>query len=170
MAGGRMAVYTGLLQHLELTDDELAHIMGHEAAHAIANHTAEQMSRALATNVGLATVGAVTNAGNLGLQGAALAAQLALQLPNSRTAESEADQIGTEIAIRAGYDPDAVLSLWRKMGSVGGGERPPEFLSTHPSPENRQARLASLLDELRPLNPRGEKAPVYPVDVISDAR
>jgi Zn-dependent protease with chaperone function len=79
MAGGRMAVYTGLLQQLNLTDDELAHIMGHEVAHALANHTAEQMSRALATNIGLAVVDATVDPSQLGLSGAALAAQLALQ-------------------------------------------------------------------------------------------
>lgn len=168
MAGGRMAVYTGLLEQLELTDDELAHIMGHEAAHALANHTAEQMSRAMVSQVALA--GAQLAGVDAGaLQGAALAAQLAVQLPNSRVAETEADQIGAELAIRAGYDPDAAVSLWRKMGQLG-GQRPPVFLSTHPSPENRLERLAVLGDELRPLNPTGRKVPVYPVRIIADVQ
>lgn len=170
MAGGRMAVYTGLLEQLKLTDDELAHIMGHEVSHAIANHTAEQMSRAMAADLALQVGGAVVGANQQQLSGAALAAQLALDLPNSRTAESEADQIGTELAIRAGYDPDAVLSLWQKMGSIGGGQRPPEFLSTHPAPQSRQAALAELIEGMRGLNPRGMRAPVHSIDVITAVR
>lgn len=170
MAGGRMAVYTGLLEQLKLTDDELAHIMGHEAAHAIANHTAEQMSRAMATDLVLQVGGVVVGANQQQLSTAAMAAQVGLSLPNSRTAESEADQIGAELAVRAGYDPDAVLTLWQKMGSIGGGERPPEFLSTHPAPESRQAALAELIEGMRELNPQGAKAPTHPIDVITAAR
>lgn len=170
MAGGRMAVYTGLLEQLKLTDDELAHIMGHEVSHAIANHTAEQMSRAMATDLVLQVGGAVVGANQQQLSSAAMAAQVALSLPNSRTAESEADQIGTELAVRAGYDPDAVLTLWQKMGSLGGGQQPPEFLSTHPAPQSRQAALAELIEGMRGLNPRGTKAPVHPIDIIAAAR
>ena len=103
MAGGRMAVYTGLLEKLELTDAEFAHIMGHEIAHALANHTAERMSRAMATNLGIAVVGATSRSPEIATSGAALAAKLALQLPNSRTAESEADEIGmADVALEEG--------------------------------------------------------------------
>ena len=167
MAGGRMAVYTGLLEKLELTDAEFAHIMGHEIAHALANHTAERMSRAMATNLGIAVVGATSRSSEIAISGAALAAKLALQLPNSRTAESEADEIGIELATRAGYAPEAAVTLWEKMSGLG-GPRPAEFLSTHPSPENRQAALAKLADKVRRLNPDARLSAVHPVDIIQD--
>ncbi len=167
MAGGRMAVYTGLFEKLKLTDAEFAQIMGHEISHALANHTAERMSRALATQMGVVTVGAMSDNPNLAMGGMALAAQLALELPNSRTAESEADRIGLELATKAGFDPDAAVSLWEKMGSVDGGKRPPEFLSTHPAPGNRQAALAAMTQEMRGLNPQGKKAPVHPVTIVT---
>lgn len=167
MAGGRMAVYTGLFEKLQLTDAEFAQIMGHEIAHALANHTAERMSRAMATTLGIVAVGSMSDNPNLTMGGAALAAKLALELPNSRTAESEADQIGLELATRAGFDPDAAVSLWEKMGNVGGGSRPPEFLSTHPAPTNRQAHLQQMIPQMRQLNPRGQLAPVHPVDIVS---
>jgi len=165
MAGGRMAVYTGLFEQLELTDPEFAHIMAHEISHALANHTAERMSRAMATTLGVVAIGAASDRPSATMGGAALAARLALELPNSRTAESEADQIGMELAVRAGYDPDAAVSLWQKMGEQGGGS-PPEFLSTHPAPANRRDTLASMIPTMRKLNPTGEKAPVHPVTIV----
>lgn len=167
MAGGRMAVYTGLFEKLKLTDAEFAQIMGHEIAHALANHTAERMSRAMATTLGVVAVGSASDNPNLAMGGAALAAKLALELPNSRTAESEADEIGLQLATLAGFDPDAAVSLWEKMGSVGGDQRPPEFLSTHPAPENRQERLLNMIPQARQLNPRGQPTPVHPVDIVS---
>ncbi len=165
MAGGRMAVYTGLFEQLKLTDDEFAQIMGHEISHALANHTAERMSRAMATSMGIAAIGIFTDTDAATLGGAAVAAQLALTLPNSRTAESEADHIGMELATMAGYDPDAAVSLWQKMGSLS-GERPSEFLSTHPSPENRQAALSEMISEMRQLNPTGKKAAIHEVEIV----
>lgn len=167
MAGGRMAVYTGLFEQLKLTDAEFAQIMGHEISHALANHTAERMSRAMATTLGVVAVGAMSENPNMAMSAAGMAAMLALQLPNSRTAELEADQLGLEIATRAGYDPDAAVSLWAKMGSVDGGKRPPEFLSTHPAPQNRQAALSAMALEVRKLNPQGRLAPVHPVQVLT---
>jgi len=166
MAGGRMAVYTGLFEKLHLTDSEFAQIMGHEISHALANHTAERMSRAMATSVGVVAIGALSDKPVLAMGGAAAAAKLALDLPNSRTAESEADQIGMDLAVQAGYDPDAAISLWEKMGAQGESSRPPEFLSTHPSPGNRQARLAAMISAARQLNPTGELAPVHPVEIM----
>ena len=159
MAGGRMAVYTGLLNKVDPTDDELAQVMGHEISHALANHTAERMSVAMATQLGVAAAGlfAKDNAG-LVMSGAALAAQYAVQLPNSRAAESEADQIGIELAAKAGYDPKAAISLWQKMGQVG-GESPPQFLSTHPSPENRQQKLAELAPKMQPFYDQAKATP-----------
>jgi predicted Zn-dependent protease len=149
MAGGRMAVYTGLLQQLMPTDDELAQVMGHEISHALANHTAETMSIAMATQAGVAGAGVLSDdtAGAV-MSVAALAAQYAVQLPNSRTAESEADEIGIELAAKAGYNPSAAVSLWEKMGAVSGGGAP-QFMSTHPAPANRQARLAELAPQMR---------------------
>ncbi|MEH6589826.1 MAG: M48 family metallopeptidase [Halioglobus sp.] len=164
MAGGRMAVYTGLFSQLKLTDDEFAQIMGHEISHALANHTAERMSRAMATTLGVIAIGAASEHKGLALGGAAAAAKVALELPNSRTAESEADRIGIELATRAGYDPDAAVTLWQKMGSMSSSSSP-EFLSTHPAPGNREAALAALIPEMRPLNPTGKLAAVHPIQI-----
>jgi predicted Zn-dependent protease len=165
MAGGRMAVYTGLFEQLGLNDDEFAQIMGHEISHALAHHTAERMSRALAINIGVIAAGAASDRPGVTMTGAAMAAKLALQLPNSRTAEAEADRIGIELATRAGYAPDAAVSLWQKMGSLS-EERPPEFLSTHPAPENRQRKLAELGNSMQELNPEGRMAAVHPVTIV----
>ena len=165
MAGGRMAVYTGLFEKLNLTDDEFAQIMGHEISHALANHTAERMSRAMATTVGVVAVGVMSDNKIAAMGGAAMAAKLALELPNSRTAESEADEMGLRIATLAGYDPDSAVTLWQRMGAQGGGKAPPEFLSTHPAPGNREATLAGLIPQVRGLNPQGKKALVHPVTI-----
>lgn len=165
MAGGRMAAYTGLFEKLQLTDDEFAQIMGHEISHAVANHTAERMSRAIAINAGVIAAGVASDNSGITMAGAALAAKLALELPNSRVAESEADTIGIELASRAGYDPEAAISLWEKMGSLS-GDRPPKFLSTHPAPENRQSSLADLVPEMRKLLPPDGYAAVTPVTIV----
>jgi len=164
MAGGRMAVYTGLFEKLKLTDDEFAQIMGHEISHALANHTAERMSRAMATSIGVVAVGVMSDHKVAAMGGAAMAAKLALELPNSRTAEAEADEMGLRIATLAGYDPDAAVTLWQKMGADG-GSRPPEFLSTHPAPGNREAALAGMIPQARALNPSGKKAPVHKITI-----
>ena len=165
MAGGRMAVYTGLFEQLKLTDDEFAQIMGHEIAHALANHTAEQMSRAVAMQIGLSAVNVASDGNSAANQGAQLAAVLALQLPNSRTAESEADTIGLELATLAGCDPQAAVTLWRKMGDLS-DKRPPEFLSTHPDPSTRLSALRDHANEVAGLNPKQIKAPIYPVNIV----
>jgi predicted Zn-dependent protease len=161
MAGGRMAVYSGLFERLKLTDDEFAQIMGHEISHALANHTAERMSVALATQLGIAAIGTATDASDKALSGGAVAALVAIQLPNSRTAEAEADRIGIELAARAGYEPQAAVSLWKKMAAAS-GNGPPQFLSTHPEPGNRQAALAALVPEMRKIK-RATLGPVTPV-------
>ncbi len=166
MAGGRMAIYSGIVTQLNLTDAEIAQIMGHEISHALANHTAEKMSRAVLVNTGLSLASTVTDENGYVLTGAALAAQLGLQLPNSREAETEADRIGIELAARAGYDPSAAVSLWEKMAKAGGGV--PEFLSTHPSPENRMERLQSLRREMLALNPSLKKSAVHDVNIVTD--
>ena len=165
MAGGRMALYTGLIDQLELTDDELAQIMGHEISHALANHTAERMSRAMATTIGVIAVGVAADNSATAMAGTALLANLALELPNSRVAETEADTIGMELATRAGYDPEAAVTLWQKMGSLS-EERPPEFLSTHPEPENRQAELQRQIPTMLALNPNRVKAPITEIEIV----
>jgi hypothetical protein len=139
MAGGRMAVYTGLFDQLELTDDEFAQIMGHEISHALANHTAERMSRAMATAAGVAVIGAASDNSGAAIAGAAVLANVALTLPNSRDAENEADVMGMVLATKAGYDPEAAVTLWQKMGDLS-DERPAEFLSTHPRPRKSAGR------------------------------
>jgi predicted Zn-dependent protease len=166
MAGGRMAIYSGIVTQLNLTDEEIAQIMGHEISHALANHTAEKMSRAILINTGLSAASTVTDGNGYLLSGTAVAAQLALQLPNSRAAETEADRIGVELAARAGYNPDAAITLWGKMARAGGGQ--PQFLSTHPSADNRMATLQSLSNEMRALNPTLQKSGVYPIRMVTN--
>jgi len=162
MAGGRMALYTGLITKVDPTDDELAQVMGHEIAHALANHTAERMSTVMAANAGILAAGLMSDNPGQAMAMAAAAATVAIKLPNSRTAENEADQIGIELAARAGYDPRAAVTLWQKMGKVGGGA-PPEFLSTHPSDETRQSRLNALAPRMMPYYQAGGTRPTYPV-------
>ena len=165
MAGGRMAVYTGLFDQLELTDDEFAQIMGHEISHALGNHTAERMSRAMVTAAGVAVVGAASDNSSAAMAGAALIANVALTLPNSRDAENEADIMGMVLATKAGYDPEAAVTLWQKMGDLS-DDRPAEFLSTHPAPENRQAALNAMIPHMLKINPSRDKAPIHPVTIV----
>ena len=165
MAGGRMAVYTGLFNKLELTDDEFAQIMGHEISHALANHTAERMSRAIATSTGMAVIGAASDNSSVAMASASMLANVALTLPNSRDAENEADVMGMVLATKAGYDPEAAVTLWQKMGDLNDG-RPAEFLSTHPAPENRQAALNVMIPRMLQINPDRTKAPIHPVTIV----
>jgi len=160
MAGGKMAIYSGMWEQLHATDDELAEVMGHEISHALADHTRERMSIARTTDIGVQILAAATGVGNLGgslMQNAAL---VAVTLPNSRQSESEADQIGIELAARAGFDPAAAVSLWDKMGKLGGGT--PEFLSTHPSPEHRKERLQELGAKVQPYYVAAKANPAQP--------
>ena len=160
MAGGKMAIYTGLIEKVQPTDAEIAQVMGHEIAHALANHQAEKMSVAMATSVGVIAVGAASDRPGLAMTGAAAAAALAITLPNSRTAETEADRIGIELAAKAGYDPRAAVTLWEKMAKVGGSQ-PPQFLSTHPAPANRQQTLRALVPQMMPYYQSKEPRPVF---------
>ena len=164
MAGGRMAIYSGIVYKLGLTDDELANVFGHEVSHAIANHTAERMSMALVTELGLLAVAANNEDPETRLA-MEVAATLAVTLPNSRAGESEADRMGIELAARAGYDPAAGASLWLKMEEEG-GSNPLQFLSTHPSPDNRRSALLDLEKQVRPLMPAVPPAP-YPIVVLT---
>jgi len=165
MAGGRMAIYTGLIQQVDPTDDELAQVMGHEIAHALANHTAERMSVAMAGQAGVLAVGLMSDNPGQTMAAAAVAAKLAIDLPNSRTAETEADRIGIELAARAGYDPRAAVTLWQKMAKAGGGKAPPAFLSTHPSDDQRQQRLGALVPKMMPYYQAPGVRPSHPVRI-----
>lgn len=153
MAGGKTAIYTGMWEKLEASDDEIAQVMGHEIGHAIASHTRERMSVALATRVATSAAAIAVSGDSQHsehvLTGLELASVVAITLPNSREAETEADAIGIELAARAGYDPRAAVTLWEKMAKLGGGT--PEFLSTHPAPERRKERLQELGAKLEPV-------------------
>lgn len=149
-AGGKMAVYSGLIDTLHLTDDEIAAVMGHEIAHALREHTREAMSESLAQQVGVSVVASLAGLGQGGTNLLANATHVAIGLPFSRQKEREADEIGIELMARAGYDPHSALSVWRKMMANGGG-RPPEFLSTHPDPANRIRDIEAHLPRVMPL-------------------
>ena len=159
MAGGRMAIYTGLINQVDPTDDELAQVMGHEISHALLNHTAERMSMAMAAQIGVIGTGVATKSG-AAMGGAMALSQLGLLMPNSRASEAEADRIGMEIAAKAGYDPRAAATLWQKMEKAG-GKGPPQFLSTHPSPANRQQTLAALAPSMMGYYQAPGERPVY---------
>jgi predicted Zn-dependent protease len=156
MPGGKIAVYTGLIQQIKPTDAELAAIIGHAKAHALREHSREQVSQQMATNIGLSVLSAVTGAGATADLGSALS-EVMFTLPNSRTHEMEADRIGVELAARAGYDPRAAITLWQKMGALGGGNSPPEFLSTHPSASSRTAELTEIAGKVMPLYEQARK-------------
>jgi len=156
MPGGKIMVYSGLITKLNATDDELAAVIGHEIAHALREHGRERMSQAYVQQFGLQALAAIVTkgtsatVGNVSAQAAGLGSQLFFALPNSREQERESDKIGLELAARAGYNPDAAVTLWQKMEAQA-GSKPPEFLSTHPASENRIAELRALAPKVRPL-------------------
>jgi predicted Zn-dependent protease len=150
MPGGKMAVYTGLIQKLKLSDDEIAAIMGHEIAHALREHGRERVSQQMAAALAVGVASAALGLGQGGTQLADMVAQVTFTLPNSRLHEQEADRIGVELGARAGYDPRAAVSVWQKMTQADGGS-PPQFLSTHPSAENRIKDLEVYAQKVMPL-------------------
>jgi len=150
MPGGKMAVYSGLIEKLKVTDDELAAVMGHEIAHALREHGRERASQAAGQSLILGAAGAALGLGQGSVQLAQIVTDVTFNLPNSREHEIEADRIGVELSARAGYDPRAAVTLWQKMGQAG-GSAPPQFLSTHPSPENRQKDLTDYAARVMPL-------------------
>ena len=153
MPGGKIAVYTALLERLNLTDDELAAVMGHEIAHALREHARERMGRQLATQTATA-VGSIAleifTGVHIDPELTGTVSQAVFVLPNSRENEQEADIIGVELAARAGYDPRAALTLWQKMAQASSGG-PPEWLSTHPSNETRIRELQVYVQKVMPL-------------------
>ena len=140
MPGGKIAFYTGILDQLQLSDDEVAMVMGHEMAHALREHARAQMAKSQATSIGLRLGAQLLGLGDLGTMAASLGGQL-LSLKFSRGDESDADLVGLELAARAGYNPQAGVTLWRKMGQATGGKQGLAFLSTHPSGPERIREL-----------------------------
>ena len=150
MPGGKIAFFTGIISSLQLTDDEIAVIMGHEIAHALLEHGRARMSEQVLKNVGVGIAAMVFNLGQMSASMLSQAADLAVSLPFSRQHETEADLVGMEVAARAGYDPRAAANVWRKMEKLG-GKQPPQFLSTHPGHANRIKEIEANLPRVMPL-------------------
>lgn len=152
MPGGKIMVYSGLIEKISATDDELAAVIGHEIAHALREHGRERMSQAYVQQFGLQALAAFATgtAGGVAVQAAGAGSQLFFALPNGREQEREADKLGLELAARAGFNPDAAVTLWQKM-SAQSTSAPPEFFSTHPANASRIAELKALAPKVRPL-------------------
>jgi predicted Zn-dependent protease len=157
MPGGKIAFYTGILQQLKLTDDEVAMIMGHEMAHALREHARERMGKTAATRVGASLLSSLLGLGGAGDMVLGMGAQL-LTLKFSREDESEADLVGLDLGARTGYDPRAGVSLWNKMMEASKGA-PPQFLSTHPAGTARIREIESVLPRVLPLYERAPRPP-----------
>ena len=152
MPGGKIAFYSGILDTLKMTDDEVAMVMGHEIAHALREHSRERMGKAAATNIGANVLSSVLGLGNVGNTVLGASANL-LSLKFSRDNETEADTVGLELAARAGYDPRAGITLWRKMQQASKGA-PPQWMSTHPASDSRIKEIERHLPEVLPLYAR----------------
>jgi len=153
MPGGKIAFFTGIINALQLTDDEVAVIMGHEVAHALLEHGRARMSEQVLKSVGVSVAAAVLNLGHVSASVLSQAADLAVTLPFSRQHETDADLVGMELAARAGFDPRAAAEVWRKMSKLGGSgkSQPPQFLSTHPAHASRIRDIEINLPRVMPL-------------------
>ena len=151
MLGGKIMVYSGLINQLRLTDDEIAVVLGHEIAHALREHSRAQMSQAMAAQsaIGLGAALFGLGGGSADLANAGYEALIATRF--SRSDETEADRIGLELTARAGYNPNAGVTLWQKMTQASQGGQPPEFLSSHPADANRVREIQALLPTVMPL-------------------
>jgi Zn-dependent protease with chaperone function len=150
MPGGKIALYTGLLEKLQLTDDEVAMVIGHEMAHALREHARERIAKSQGTGALLSLGAALFGLGQLGDVAANVGTQL-LTLKFSRDDEIEADLVGLELGARAGFNPQASVSLWDKMGRASGSSGAPGFLSTHPSGADRTRRLQESIPRVQGL-------------------
>ena len=158
MAGGKVAVYTGLLDKIKPTDDELAAVLGHEMGHALREHVREQVSRQEAEQVAVGVAGAVLGLPDIAQQLAPAILDVTFNLPHSRQQEKEADDIGVELAARAGYDPRAAVTLWQKMQKLAGSE-PPKFLATHPATADRVKDVQAVAEKVMPLYQAAKGSP-----------
>jgi predicted Zn-dependent protease len=149
-AGGKMAIYTGLIDRLQLSEDEIAAVMSHEVAHALREHGRERASLSYVKNVGLGLALSAAGMGQSANQAVAIATELGFDLPNSRKHETEADLIGIEMMARAGYNPEAAISVWQKMQKIN-GDNSVAFLSTHPTPKNRIEEIQKHIEIVKPL-------------------
>jgi predicted Zn-dependent protease len=150
MPGGKIAFYSGIITKLQLTDPEIAAIMGHEIAHALREHARERASEQATTGLVIGVGSALLGGGQAGSDLTQMAYHAVFGLKHSRLHETEADRIGVELAARAGYDPRAAITLWEKMGKASGSNGM-EFLSTHPSAETRIADLTDYSARVMPL-------------------
>ena len=155
MPGGKIAFFYGLLDQLQLSDDEVAMVMGHEIAHALREHARERMGKTAATRGAIEIGSALLGLGNGGRYLADMGGQL-VTLKFGRDDETEADLVGLELAARAGYDPRAAVTLWQKMAAANKGA-PPEWLSTHPSGSSRVKDIEAALPQVMPLYERADK-------------
>ena len=155
--GGKIFVYSALIDNLKLTDDELAAVMGHEIAHALREHGREAMSKAYGIEMAKQGAGALFGLGQDSLALADTVANYGMTLPNSRSNENEADLIGLELSARAGYNPNAAITLWNKMAKASEGA-PPEFMSTHPASDSRIASLQAAIPKVMPLYQQAKKS------------
>jgi len=151
MPGGKVVVYTGILP-VTKTEAGLAVVMGHEIAHAVAEHGGERMSQELIANMGGMLLSKALEekpeaTKSLWLSVYGVGAQFGALLPFSRTHESEADHLGLVFMAMAGYDPNEAVSFWTRMSQGSGGQAPPEFMSTHPSDQTRIANIQKELPE-----------------------
>jgi len=162
MPGGKIMVFTGIIDKLHLDDAELAAIVGHEIAHALLEHGRARMSEAVLKNAGINLASAYFGLSNVGTAALAHAAQLAVTLPYSRSHETDADLVGIELAARAGFDPRAAVNVWKKMSTVATSQ-PPQMLSTHPTNSTRIRDLEAALPKVLALYqsaPAHQAAPV----------
>lgn len=150
MPGGKIAFYSGIIDTLQLSDAEIAAIMGHEISHALREHSRERASEEANKSLVLGLLGAATGVGEGAQNLANLVYQTTLGLPNSRLHETESDRMGVELMARAGYDPRAAISVWEKMAEKSGSSGP-EFLSTHPSNATRIEDLTDYAARVMPL-------------------
>jgi predicted Zn-dependent protease len=151
MPGGKIMVYTGLAKQLNLSDDELAVVIGHEMSHALREHSREQVSQAIAAQTAIGVGAALLGLGQGSADIANAGYQALIATRFSRTDENEADRMGLELMARAGYDPRTGVTLWQKMINASGGSQPPAFLSSHPTDASRVQTIQSLLPTVMPL-------------------
>ncbi|MCQ2603711.1 MAG: M48 family metallopeptidase [Spirochaetia bacterium] len=150
MPGGKIVVYTGIIDSLKLTDGELAAVMGHEISHALKEHSREQASQSALLNLGISVTSQIVGLSNTGSSLLAMATQYGISLPFSRSHETEADHMGTELMARAGYDPYEAVNIWKKMEKLS-SSKTPEIMSTHPSHGSRISDLEVIAKQVYPL-------------------